>query len=496
MFIAIQTKEISQERLQCLTTRVMRWAEPDIWLLDITAFISYWRGYASLLKTDCLGLWRSILQETFPEEDFVRKDSDLEGEGTLSLSFSYRAAISSNPWRAMLLLFLLKERRITGLIDASRSLAVSLFQDMPWPLWWDAVVRCAEHYETLNMKGFKMAVFSRQSERLRRGMERLGMTRPSDTRRLHYAGFQKRYGSFLADLWQMSWADTWSRSLYETPFPWISFAFKDKPEITRRLDDPMIEWDLLTVYIKEDLDRLSKKLHERERLLTLVWTLTLSDLTLLPVRVTFRSPHNLSQEGGIHKTTLLQMGYMFDSQVEKVLKGHLDAQYYDPPKTIIGWTMNVAETMFPPPLPTSLFEMLDERNLRHAELIQLENELPIPLYRYSLRDEWFPEHSYVRREASKKEDLKHSPEMLRSLYAAAAKRPLYIFTEPKSFVPPVVQKQRSSQETPEHTMNKWWLDPSLQDLERTYQTYTDMAGRAHWVFQNSSGVWYKHGVFG
>ena len=79
-----------------------------------------------------------------------------------------------------------------------------------------------------------------------------------------------------------------------------------------------------------------------------------------------------------------------------------------------------------------------------------------------------------------------------SLNAVAEERPLYVRLQPKR----MEKDEKGASRFLENTMDKWWLNPEHSDLERCYFKHITTNGESHWIFRNSKGEWWSHGIFG
>lgn len=525
----------------------MRWSE-EVFLFDMTSFVPYWRDLARIMQTDVLSLWKKTIDQSFGEGEPVNEHrSGLSTAVILPMSARYQGAFADHPWKAVLLLSLMKERRITGLVDAKQSLAASLFRGMSWDLWWREIKILSDHYEQAKIKIFKKPVFKNQCDRLKNGMQKLRLSVPSDMRRLPYEGFRKRYGSIFADIWRWTFAvmTAEEKILFDDGFPWHGFKAKEKPSVTRRLDDIATSWEHLSKELCDDFDKLASLMHEREKVLSLTWNITSNDLSIIQVEIKFRNPHFLISEMGSHKTALLQGHYAFNDAMQQcthnanlissVEQGAMEARsgFYMPVNEhrsalsnaairsisnwqyVVGWTLSIDETLYSPPIADFIFKSL-ESNADLSSLIQLENELPVPIFRYSLLDDWSPEHSYAQHAASVPSYDERTSSLFASLKAAAEARPLYIYKKPISygcdarFIQGFAQKDEThsgrgfaQKDRPEEVANKWWLSSDEQNyFNRRYQKYCDDAGKELWIFRvadrslDRDTKWYKHGIFG
>lgn len=122
-----------------------------------------------------------------------------------------------------------------------------------------------------------------------------------------------------------------------------------------------------------------------------------------------------------------------------------------------------------------------------AKIFQLGNQLPVPMTNFTYQDCYQPEYGFrVYPQGNLSEN---SHDLLEIQQAINALRPLHIYDPPRELVPEKTGKLCFL----ESTMSRWWENGVF---ERNYYLFTDSQGRQLWVFQDSTGKWYLHGIFG
>ena len=510
--------------LMAVTPRLMRFSDTT-WLLDLSLVASYWQARASARSSSrsravaepspatALGLISELLAGLFPD--------------------GYRAAAAEHPWRALLLVGQMRERRLTGLFASDGPFGERLFRELTWDIFWQRTSELSEHLAATTRKRFDCAMLRRQSEQMRRAVRRLGIAAPWSMKDVPALAMRRRFGAVLRDVWEwtygveaaasassslggtstplfpsLSESDVGPAGVFAAGFPWQGFAPATLPAVTRHLDTPVWEWAHLEPLLREDFDRLTPPGDGAgERVVSLEWRLVLHDLSHLTVPIIFRHPHCLGLERGHHATALLQALYAFEAQI--ALHGK-ESGLGDVAPVIVGWELRLEERLVVPPRLAGFFgdvATLDPDG-RHevvatAEemtLLSLENKLKIPLLGYGTRADWTPEDAYAAVATGKREPrLDEMAAIMReahrqSLGALAARRPLYLYKRPSTYD----NKGRSSAwEFLERTMAKWWArgSASERELQRDYYRLVDGDGRTLWVFKDTVGRWFVHGVF-
>jgi len=515
LFIALESKEENRENLQCLTNQVMRWSE-DVWILDLSAFFGYWQKRAEMLNTGVTSLWRTVFNQLFSTEDLfgaetgVGVDTDPQQIKVISISPAYRACCAQNPWLAALMLNCMRERAVKGLILQKSKFGQSLFRQISWIAWWQGVSAIETHFSEQKFKGFKQAKFRSQYRRLEAAMLRLGFRFPWEMHILNTDGVKKRFGTSMADLWRWTYGRELSpvESLYHEGFPWKNYLFRAPPAVKHHLDYSVILWEQIAPFLREDLDKLCDALgSSSEKVTRLDWHLTFDDLSKLQVPIRFRNPHDLLAEKGDHTTALLQASYIFAAAArEKFPQTGKDSTPPEAPP-IISWEIMLSASLIIPDVFYNIFGEISEQGSDIDILLRLENELPVDLNRFSPQKDWLPEDSYINEAPAQDEEETPVSEIDRSLEAVAEDRPLYIRQPP---LPLKSLKEPGEDRFLESTMNKWWREAKtsrraeetarrekeVASLERNYFKHVDEDGNATWIFQDSHGEWYQHGIFG
>lgn len=477
-FLAITSSALGEQALQSLTCRMMRWSD-DIWLLDLKPCLSYWLYQADRSGWPLYELLRQMLTQVCSEH-------------------SYYAAVASDPWQALILLRVLEEQGRHGLIGKDTGIGENLYREVSWSAWW----RCCEEYVLVSLKrqaspGIQQRRIKQNIRRMEILVKRLGIRKPIQLYELPEHQIQRRFGEVLAELWKRTFAEYCSTAKLRNSlkanhdfFPWINHELKEKIIKKRTLDYPVLEWNYIEVFLCADLNSLCflDSFKEDVRIISLEWRIVLQDHTEICIIVPFRHPHDIHRDTPHQRTALLQARYQFEKEVSRVEQHYRDID--SPPPPIISWELEVKETLKVGALATLLFQEDCEDD---EQLLELENKLPIALQAYHSTLNWIPEDSYHKKQSPDLASNFNSdilPEEKHCLTLLARCRPLYIYPQPIRF-----QSNGASGlwKFQERTMDKWWLSyPGNQ--YRDYYRYVSEE-RSLWVFQNTAGHWYIHGVF-
>ncbi len=489
LFIAVETQKTDQRFLQCLTTEVMQWTE-DIWIMNMTLFDSYWKARATEAAAIPVSLWRKTFNH------LLEAEIEESHPNVITMSPTYCACCAQNPWSAILLLYGMKEKGIMGLISMNSGVGQSLFRDISWNVWWQAVSIIESHLKKAKVKGFKQATFKKQCRRLKMTIPRLGFKRPGNMAILHHQGVKKRFGTTMANIWNWTYGNPLKekKTVYQTGFPWKSWTFKSPPSIKRSLDYPLSTWDQIAPLLVADFDKLCHEFkNSGQRVTRIGWKIILEDMADLQIPICFRNPHDLQSEAGRHETALLQADYGFSAALEEKYLSENETNSCFLLPSVLTWELELSACLNVPNIMLDIFGEAKEEKSDIDVLLRLENELPVKLTRFSSHSDWLPEDSFQEEELDTENHTWQDSDINRSLEAVAECRPLYIRNAP---LPITTIKEIPNSTFLESTMNKWWKNDMSPVIERNYFKVIDPDGNSVWVFKDSSGHWYQHGIFG
>lgn len=531
-YLALELEEDQDELiLQALTPKIMAWSD-GVWLLDLSRCASYWQSRAEQSGS-------SIGERTEPQAPLKRANHDpVDLSSFLSnlladlCGETYRATLAPHPWQALLMLSEMGERHLQGLLVASSPFGQSLLNDISWDSWWSCTTALVPHLTQAGRRRWNPTVFRRQCRDLQRAAQRLGLSSAGTLRSIPTPALVRRFGATLGELrdWAYGYKHTSTDShkavgmrllfqeeetdnSFPSGFPWHSVTSTQNPSVVRHLETPLREWDHLEPLLRDDFDRLCllDSWCKGERIVSLEWRLTLSDLTPLLIPLHFRHPHALHTEQGSHKTALLQAFYAFENTQKARRQRPCLRDGYEPIPTlfaIASWELCITERLTLPRQSLGLFgdQSTVEDGVSHPShhLLRLENKLSIPLTAFNLCSDWLPEDSFTPapRDAL---SLENAPDTL-SRYAhdlAAAAlckdRPLFLYKEPELLTEGAILKAKVFSE---RTMHKWWdvsqdcSNDTKKVLQRDYYRIMDRYHRSLWIYRDSLGQHFIHGIYG
>jgi len=449
-----------------LSPEVMVWSQ-GVWLVDLGGTWGYWRQRAMGLNKGLAWVWRRLLEHHF------QSDADHQ----LSADPGYRGAIAPHPWSALLLLHAQREQKVAGLCTIEGKRGQRLWNRCSWPAWEEAHLSIVPHFEQ-ELARFDPAGFRRAVKRFAQAAQKLGFERPRAAHRLPAKGVQNRYGLLLSQLWALSFGPDPSQ---DDPLVWVPAVPSPPPSLRHVLEDSPVLWEQVEPCLKPDFDSLAKMAGTKQ-VLQLQWSLFLAEGDPINLSLDFRHPHHLGSETGHQKTALARAQLAFEAaRSQGVHRLDRDEEYCDVPP-VLGWELTLTQCIEEQDLMLDLFGGLAEQGSGLDTLKRLENQLPIPLFRYQLQWDWQPENSYTERGTAT--DLE-APSFEDDLLDAARNRPLLIRPkpEPLDFVPRNLQFCES-------TGGHWWE----ADSNREYHRCTHK-GRTLWVYQDAQGQWYEQGLF-
>ncbi len=550
VYLVVHSSAFAAEHAQYFSPRLMMWNDASspkdtcVWIFDITRCHSYWQIQATQAGLSLYELFLKALNKICGESNFQATLGDHPWRGILLLKHMQSKQLKG----------LLDYR-----LSFSRAMIQQVSWPTWWESISELETHLSRsNFRNYKQASFKRHCLQmkRAAERMNlRSPYELKAANSSGIQRRFGGLLQSIWRwSFLVYDCENTSANTAIRhqaSLFAEQikdhdtgeFPWTDFEFKSLPQIKTNLDYGLREWQQIEPILREDFDRLCRSANwtERDKLVSLEWRLAFDDMTSHPVSLQFRHPHCLHREMGHHRTALLQAYYSFSSdhrarmasarQGSESLRSlagnhhHTGAmigpfqnptnktsappdrgdniryiQTSDRPPNIIGWELLVTQVLVTPPFMTDLF---GTGNCQAQELIDLENRIGVPLESYALRSDWQPENSYQRTSHLADQELSDETELYQSVTAAARLRPLFYYAQPQA-----CQRdgQSSAWQFLERTMSKWWnLSPpngtktmsSTNKIaaQRDYYRMLNHKNQALWVFKDSHGNWYTHGIF-
>jgi hypothetical protein len=419
------------------------------------------------------------------------------------------AFIDLNPWRALLGLSVMRERGLWGMISGHHVLGRNLPLESSWGIWFRYAEQVGEIWFSSRRERFNLQVFRRQMRQMEEAVMRLGIRNPADLTGMGALAIRRRYGAALHDLWLLTVEDhkkeaTGIQQMESPQFPWKSWQREGWTGVRRHMDAPLMEWDGIESLLREDMDRLCALLSKQggERVLSLEWRVVFLDMSSLSIPVRFRHPHDLPAESPHHRTALLQACYAYFDAIPAAMSDAVDHGVYE--KAIGSWELTVTEKIHWSPVMRDLFgecvgsdpEMHDEvdenrwRKMLQHKMQTMENRLPVQLDSYEVNSNWIPGEGYLV--GFSDQDAQDQSSSMTSILEVSKKRPMFLFSRPR---PWVQSPNRSSVwEFCERVMEKWWSGGG-RFSQRDYYRLQDDDQKSMWVFKDTAGKWYIHGVY-
>ena len=464
-FLTINCDQIDRNKIRSLTPLVMNWKE-NLWLFDLSPCTSYWRSYAHRSGLDQNDMWQKLIQSYLSIKE-------------------YQAVLAPHPWQCILLNKLLQERNLQGFVNIATPFGENLYEQISWDNWWESV-DCFLKKIDLHYKKNEINIFNRNIFRMKKSLEKLKINTPKSFSELGTSAIKRRYGYLMAQLWQ--WYDKnsqnhWFNNLDSFPFKNIETI--ENPSCTRTIDYPISSWEHIEPLLNRDLNQLShhKKYTKNLMILSLEWQITLKDLHSFNIPILFRYPYDLSQNCPAQVPALLQAYYNFIKICKIEFKRYLEIDTQPPP--ITSWTITITSSMVSSAKFTDIFDT-DHKDITNLQ--NLENQLPIPLISYYISEDWLPEKTISSKPIQGiVEDTPHK----NILINASRNRPLFIL---KNFQDMGASVTSALWRFQERVMDKWWQQ-NQKNLQRDYYIMVDEQHRHLWVFKDSSGKWFIHGIF-
>ncbi len=491
-YLAIATTEvIGAAAAMTLSPRVMHWS-PSVWLIDLRPTRDYWTMQAQRRGIKVAALLQMVWAEAL-------------GHGTQTESLVF----ASCPWQALLLNAHLNERSLSGPLELREPFSQALLRQLSWPVWFAVARDYAAALTQSKSCRFDEQRFHSDLNHLERAVVRLGQQHPAQMVDAKHQAFRRRFGEHIARLWQWTFAGVAEgvhtaatkqaafafaeEEVFASGFPWVQAVVTTRPGVVRQLEYPVWSWDQLVADFTTDLDLLADlpALASGAAVLRLEWILHLEDLSDCLVNIRFRHPHSLRAERGEQKTVLIQACHSFEAVY---LQRSKDASWIAP-APLIGWSLVAASCLARPSTAISLFGEVGAAGEDMAAAMRIDNRLQIALERYQVTSDWVAEGAFTKAGAGAKDSdvAGAATEPAAKPWAAlAARRPLYIYAEPRVL---------GGHETPtkaafiERTGEVWWQKPEGTSLERNYFVIEHRSGQRSWATRGEAGEWWVHGLF-
>ncbi|MBT3585038.1 MAG: hypothetical protein HN509_09030 [Halobacteriovoraceae bacterium] len=476
--VKVSSDKNEQRKLFVLTTKVMHWGG-DYWLLDLSNMLTYWKWVARQKGFQLFELYEAILEQTFS---------------------NFTAAFAYHPWQALLFCEAL-EQRGEKLMSLGTPLGNQLFRGHHFSCWLPHLGFFKEHLKARKLE----KNFSSKMNQWQMFLDRMGITRPFDVTHLTPESLSRRFGKWWESLWKWTFSglpeafdapsssvqtDLFSSSLIESKdeFYWQDHELEAPPTVERFLEFPLLDWEHISDQLRDDCESLCQQNRDLKfkRVTRLEWQLTFENMKAESCQLVFRNPYDLAADGPDYSSALFQAYYSF-LEVTKKIKKRDDDLDFPINMAVSSWKLKIRELMELPALNTDLFGTLSQKLSRQMEM---QNKLPRELQSYQLEPTFSPEHSYALSSLPKKRDFN-----LAQWTVSALKRPLFIYSKVVGLEP----SRHWQKSFLERVGESWWtgdLEGSEnQAFDRDYYIVEMESGAFYWLFRNSLGRWYRHGIF-
>jgi len=468
------------EHVFCLSSQVMQWSE-NIWLLDLHSSENFWLLQQQKLQLGLFEMLQQVLEESLGQKILV--------------------VFAQHPWPALFFLDYLcaqtARENNSGIYSLESSMSQNLYENISWQHWFAPLTVLAEKLEILKVKGFHAPRFRSQQAQLQRFIERMELWGPYDLSLAKVGSLageiERRYSVWLARIWRWTFAAYLNRGEATQQglqyFPWITFELSQTPKVSRLLEYPLNQWDVLEPLLIEDFQRLChlSSWSDQERVNRIYWTITLFNWQEEVVELSFRNPYRLHAEQPHFKTALYQAYY---SYMDAMLKLQQRDKDLDLPENMpfISWQLEVRERLFITPTIMELFPESFDHQVEN-ELLELQNKLPALIESYTINPDFCSEQLFSLQEIGTGQKTAYDFPLQQ--WQVKLQRPLFYYQQPQA----LLVEQGYRQIFLERTANNWWEEDDLANLIRDYFILQEPNGVRWWGYKSSRGEWFKHGVY-
>ncbi len=406
----------------------------------------------------------------------------------------YIAVFGDHPWQCLTYLYYQQQHAGSRLYWLQSRLDQNIFKSLDWACWFAPQTELLVHLTAINARGFKPNSFAARQAQLRRFIQRVGVSQPSEMKTADANSMQRRFGHWLARIWRWSFCKGFDLE----GFPWIQLVLEDPPLVKRDLEFPASQWSTIEPLLVEDCERLCDQFVDDrcQHINRMRWQITLFNQQKMTVELSFRHPYSLHRDRPNFATALYQARYVYDDMMGKLSERQDDL---DLPESMpfIAWQVSICERIQLAPMLLDLFaadveqldhQQLDHQQLDHQQIMSLQNKLPVAFECYQSSASFLPEHSYqsigIGEPPAEDYDLKQWS-------SSACDKPLFCYHQIQAIeAPNTVQKIFL-----ERNASQWWLSEELQQSIRDYFQLKDHRGRRSWVYRTVDGLWFKHGEY-
>ena len=456
-----------------LSPNVMLWRD-DILLCKVDDCEQFWLAQQQKCQCDLNQLFDRVLSYHFGAE--------------------YIAVFANHPWQCLVYLdYQINQqtsaREVQKCTFLQSLLNRNIYKSLGWKFWFSPQQTLTHHLEQTNAKQFNAASFRSKQARLKRFINRIGLTGPFDLQQADAHAITRRFDVWAGKIWR--W--TFDQTSHLQGFPWIAFAEPLRPTVSRDLEYPLNQWSHIEVLLCEDFEKICLQFegNENEHINRMLWKITLFNDQLIDVELSFRHPYSLHRESPEFKTALYQAWYVYDDLMRQLKRRDKDL---DLPESmpLVGWSVEVCERIHLPPVLWDLFAHEQSENgssdTKLQNIRELQNKLPTLIEAYHCEANFCPEHSFEISPigSTPEADFDHL-----QWSASSNQRPLFYYPESHQIDIPAIRPHQFL----ERCASRWWLLEDSVNHNKDYYVLKDSKGQASWVYRDGDGQWFKQGEY-
>ena len=451
-----------------LTPRVMQ-LQGDLYLLDLKSSFDYWEKIARYRAQKIGDLIEETLLHTYGKEQVI--------------------VVCEHPFQGYLLHQFLEQKESSGIFYTDARISLNIYRALSWAHWSECARDFHQFFEEHKVLTSERKKASSELKRLEKLVISLGVKNLGEMEQVDFEDLQRRFSKFIGLLWQWTYPGKFEKEndmpllnfaldVAILDFPWIQFNLRENPLIQVHLEFPLTEWDHLKPELENSFIKLSRirELRSPYRIVEFVWSLTLYDLECCRLPIHFKFPIDMEQEKEEDfESLMVQFQFAFEELNQKLKHKYEDTDHVNA-AYIIGWQLEVSQTIFPTLSNNELFDQWKSGKLKFEEF---QNKVKHPLNRYIVLDIPIPSLNF---QLYKKEES--------SLPQVYRVQPFHLLPSPQEFLEAQIECKRFI----ERTSSNWWDEEDEQSHFRDYYM-CQVEGQIIYAFKDYKGKWFKHGLF-
>ena len=458
----------ADEAVFCLTPHVMQWAQ-HIYLLDLHSCINYWELQKQQLDISLLQLYERVLLSVFGDKAM--------------------AVVCAHPWQGLCFLYYLIDTEAPGVYALSSLFNKNTYKKLPWQYWFSALSVLGEHLEAIRARHFKASSFRAKTAQLQRFIRRLDLPGPYALQQADVAAIKRRYSGWTGEAWGWTFQPVIDNATADLcGFPWRPLISRKNILVERHLDYPVSQWDMVEPLLKQDFSKLclQRGWSSQDKINSMHWRITLFNLEQVDVIIGFRHPYSLHKEKAEYRTALYQAYYAYVDMMQRITSRDSDL---DLPEQMpfISWQLEITQHLHLPQIVLDMFES-EKPGASYKRILDLQNCLPKALEHYVITPDFVPDQLFRKSAPGDRLDYGFS---LKQWIDVDLPRPLFYYRQPVSLQTTSIQSRRFL----ERTAYNWWQSENSRDLVRDYFLLKNTQDQYIWVYRNSAGEWYQHGIY-